>query len=37
VATECQEFVLHGARWLDRFTAVEAVQTIWHWLTAPFG
>jgi hypothetical protein len=37
VAKECQEFVLHGARWLDRFTAVEAVQAIWHWLTAPFG
>ena len=37
VAKECQEFVLHGARWLDNFTAVEAVQAIWHWLTSPFG
>lgn len=37
IAKECQEFVLHGARWLDRFTAVEAVQAVWHWFTAPFG
>ncbi|MBI5946819.1 MAG: hypothetical protein HY875_01615 [Chloroflexi bacterium] len=30
---EFQEYVLHEARWLDRFTAVEAVQAIWDWLT----
>jgi len=27
-----QEYVLHVGRWLDSFTAVEAVQPIWHWL-----
>jgi hypothetical protein len=36
VAKEGQEFVLHGARWLDSFTAIEALQAIWHWLTIPF-
>ena len=36
-AKECQEFVLHWGRWLDRFTATEAVEAIWHWLTSPFG
>lgn len=30
-----QEYVIHGARLLDSFTAVEAVQAIWRWLTAP--
>ena len=30
-----QEYAIHYARWLDGFTAVEAVQSIWHWLT-PF-
>ncbi|MGI8925066.1 MAG: hypothetical protein ACR2HN_00290 [Tepidiformaceae bacterium] len=38
VLKEAQEFVLHEARWLDRFTAVEAVQSIWDWLTpSAFG
>ncbi|MFN8558156.1 MAG: hypothetical protein U0531_12725 [Dehalococcoidia bacterium] len=31
-----QEYVIHGARLLDSFTAVEAVQAIWRWVTAPF-
>jgi len=31
-----QEYVLHVARWLDGFSAVEAVQAIWDWCTAPF-
>jgi hypothetical protein len=30
-----QEYALHQARWLDGFTAVEAVEAIWHWVT-PF-
>ena len=30
-----QEYAIHQARWLDGFTAVEAVETIWRWLT-PF-
>jgi len=30
---EFQEYALHQARWLDGFTAVEAVQAIWDWLT----
>jgi len=30
-----QEYAIHHARWLDGFTAVEAVEAIWHWLT-PF-
>jgi hypothetical protein len=30
-----QEYAIHYARWLDGFTAVEAVEAIWHWLT-PF-
>jgi hypothetical protein len=33
---EFQEYAIHGARWLDSFTAVEAVQGIWNWLTGPF-
>jgi hypothetical protein len=28
-----QEYAIHDARWLDGFTAVEAVQAVWHWLT----
>ncbi len=36
VAKEGQEFVLHGARWLDRFTALDALHAIWGWLTYPF-
>lgn len=31
-----QEYALHWGRWLDGFTAVEAVEAIWNWLTAPF-
>ena len=36
VAKETQEFVLHWGRWLDRFTAIEAVEAIWRWLTPPY-
>ncbi len=28
-----QEYVLHGAKWLDDFTAIEAVEAIWNFLT----
>ncbi len=31
-----QEYALHNARWLDGFTAVEAVEAIWDWATGPF-
>jgi hypothetical protein len=31
-----QEYALHQARWLDGFTAVEAVEELWQWATAPF-
>jgi hypothetical protein len=30
-----QEYAIHYARWLDSFTAVEAVEAIWHWFTGP--
>jgi len=30
-----QEYALHVGRWLDGFTAVEAVEAMWNWLTAP--
>ena len=30
-----QEYAIHYRRWLDGFTAVEAVEAIWRWLT-PF-
>lgn len=30
-----QEYAIHYRRWLDSFTAVEAVEAIWRWLT-PF-
>ena len=30
-----QEYAIHQARWLDGFTAVEAVEAVWHWVT-PF-
>lgn len=30
-----QEYALHYGRWLDGFTAVEAVQAIWEWVTGP--
>jgi hypothetical protein len=29
-----QEYAVHYGRWLDGFTAVEAVQAVWHWLTS---
>lgn len=31
-----QEYALHVGKWLDGFTAVEAVQSIWNRLTGPF-
>lgn len=31
-----QEYALHVGRWLDRFTAIEAVEAIWDWITGPF-
>ncbi len=31
-----QEYALHLGKWLDGFTAVEAVEAIWDWLTGPF-
>ena len=34
---EFQEFALHEGRWLDDFTAVEAVEAIWDWVTGPFS
>lgn len=30
-----QEYALHYGRWLDGFTAVEAVEAIWRFLTSP--
>jgi hypothetical protein len=30
-----QEYALHYARWLDGFTAIEAVEAVWDWLTGP--
>ncbi|HJP40691.1 MAG TPA: hypothetical protein QGF35_03175 [Dehalococcoidia bacterium] len=33
---EFQEFALHQARWLDSFTAVEAVEAVADWLSGPF-
>ena len=33
---EFQEYTLHYARWLDSFTAVEAVAAIYNWLLSPF-
>ena len=30
-----QEYALHVGRWLDGFTAVEAVETIWRFFTDP--
>lgn len=33
---EGQEWVIHQGRLLDSFTAVEAVQAIWRWLTPPY-
>lgn len=31
-----QEYVLHVGRWLDGFTAVEAVKAIWQFVTPPY-
>jgi hypothetical protein len=31
-----QEYALHVGKWLDGFTAVEAVEAIWNWLTGRF-
>ncbi len=31
-----QEYALHIGKWLDGFTAVEAVEGIWDWLRGPF-
>ena len=31
-----QEYALHVGRWLDGFTAVEAVEAIWKFLTPPY-
>jgi hypothetical protein len=31
-----QEYALHQGRWLDGFSAFEAVEAIWDWVTAPF-
>ena len=31
-----QEYALHYGRWLDGFTAVEAVEAIWRFLTPPY-
>jgi hypothetical protein len=32
-----QEYAIHYQRWLDSFTAVEAVEAIWRWLTPPWS
>jgi hypothetical protein len=32
----CQEYALHVGRWLDGFTAVEAVKAIWQFVTPPY-
>lgn len=34
-AKEFQEYALHYGRWFDNFTAVEAVEAVWHFVTAP--
>lgn len=31
------EYALHGGRWLDGFTAIEALEAIGSWFAAPFG
>ncbi len=31
-----QEYALHYGQWLDDFTAIEAVEAIWRFFTAPF-
>ena len=32
-----QEYALHGGKWLDSFTAVEAVEAIADWFAGPFS
>lgn len=32
IPKEFQEYALHHARWLDSFTAVDAVEAIWRWV-----
>jgi hypothetical protein len=32
-----QEYAIHYERWLDGFTAVEAVEAAWRWLTGPLS
>lgn len=32
-----QEYALHVGKWLDDFTAIEAVEAIWDWLVGPPG
>jgi hypothetical protein len=31
-----QEYALHVGQWFEGFTAVEAVEAIWEWVTGPF-
>ena len=33
---EIQEFILHGARWLDNYRAVDVVRWFWDWLPRGF-
>jgi hypothetical protein len=35
-AKELQEYALHYGRWFDSFTAVEAVEAVWDFVTGPF-
>jgi hypothetical protein len=37
VLKEAQEVAVHWLKLFDSFTAVEAVEAVWRWLTAPFG
>ncbi len=32
-----QEYALHGGKWLDGFTAIEAVEAIADWIAGPFA
>ena len=32
-----QEYAIHYRRWLDSFTAVEAVEAVWRWLAGPLS
>jgi len=34
---EAQELAIHWFKVFDSFTAVEAVEAVWDWLTGPFG